>query len=249
MPALYGLIGYPLTHSFSPAYFKKKFAEQRTDAQYEAFPLEHISEFGHLLHTHPELEGLNVTIPYKEAVIPYLDEMDSTAAEIGAVNCITIRKGVKKGYNTDVTGFEQSLIPLLHPRHKQALILGTGGSSKAVAYVLKQLGIPFLFVSREKTEGQLTYDSLTPEIVAQNKLIVNTTPLGLYPNIDGAPGIPYEGIGAQHLLYDLVYNPEETKFLAAGKERGAVIKNGFEMLQLQAEAAWNVWTMGSAVPE
>jgi shikimate dehydrogenase len=248
MPALYGLIGFPLAHSFSPAYFKKKFAEQGIDAVYEPFPLSSIEEFTALLASYPSLEGLNVTIPYKEAIIPYLDELDSVAAEIGAVNCIVLRNGRKKGYNTDVTGFEKSLNPLLQPQHTQALILGTGGSSKAVAYVLEQLGIKYQSVSRNKQDSHVTYEELTPEIISQHKLIINTTPLGMYPNIDGAAEIPYEAIGPQHLLFDLIYNPEETKFLLQGKEQGAVIKNGFEMLQLQAEAAWDVWTQ-STMPE
>jgi len=248
MPALYGLIGFPLTHSFSPAYFKKKFAEQNIDAVYEAFPLTGINEFPALLNTLPALRGLNVTLPYKEAVIPLLDDLDSSAREIGAVNCIAIRNGNTKGYNTDATGFEHSLNPLLEPQHTQALILGTGGSSKAVAYALLMLGIPYTLVSRSYKPGCIAYDDLTIEIIADHKLIINTTPLGLYPAIDAAPPIPYEGIGTQHLLYDLIYNPEETKFLTIGKALGASIKNGFEMLQLQAEAAWDIWT-GAAAPE
>jgi shikimate dehydrogenase len=249
MPALYGLIGYPLTHSFSPAYFKKKFAEQNIDAVYEPFPIEDIAMLPALLKTYPALEGLNVTKPYKETVIPYLDELDTIAAEIGAVNTITLHDGRKKGYNTDATGFEKSLIPLLAPQHTHALILGTGGSSKAVAYVLKQLGIIYQLVSREKQEGCLTYPNLTGEIIAGHKLIINTTSLGLYPHIDAAPAIPYESLTAHHLLYDVIYNPEETKFLSLGKAHGATIKNGFEMLQLQAEAAWDIWSANAAVPE
>jgi shikimate dehydrogenase len=249
MPALYGLIGYPLAHSFSPAYFKKKFAEQNIDAVYEAFTVEDISGFPDLLNAYPNMQGLNVTIPHKETVIFYLDELDSTAAEIGAVNCITLKNGVKKGYNTDVTGFEQSLIPLLQSQHTHALILGTGGSSKAVAYVLKQLGIAYRFVSRKEQPGCITYPELTAEIIAQHKLIVNTTSLGLYPYIDGAPSIPYENLTTHHLLYDVIYNPEETKFLSLGKEQGAAIKNGFEMLQLQAEASWDIWSRNMQMPE
>lgn len=242
MPALYGIIGYPLSHSFSPAYFRKKFAELHSDAAYEAFPLPDVSQFGALTDAHPGICGLNVTIPHKEAIIPYLDELDDVAAEIGAVNCIYFKNGKTKGYNTDVIGFEQSLIPLLQPQHTHALILGTGGSSKAVAYVLKQLGIAYRFVSRNKQEPYLTYEELSPEIIGQHKLIINTTALGMYPNIEGAPALPYDAIGAQHFFYDLTYNPEETKFLMLGKERGATIKNGFEMLQLQAEASWDIWT-------
>ncbi len=241
MPDQYGIIGFPLTHSFSPAYFNSKFANESIDAFYSSFSLGSIEEFPALLTTHPDINGLSVTIPYKESVIPYLDELDAAAESIGAVNCIAVTKGLKKGYNTDIIGFEQSLNPLLQPHHNKALILGTGGSSKAVAWVLKNLGIPFIKVSRSKHKGQLTYDELTPEIVAQYKLIINTTPLGQYPNTDAAAAIPYEGISAQHLLFDLVYNPAETKFLQLGNARGAVVKNGYEMLVLQAEAAWNIW--------
>ncbi len=249
MQPLYGLIGIILNHSFSPAYFKKKFAEQNIDALYEPFPIPYIRELPALLENNPDLAGLNVTIPYKEAVIPYLDEIDEVADHIGAVNCIVIKNGWKKGYNTDATAFEQSLNPLLTPHHTNALILGTGGSSKAVAYVLEQLGIPFQKVSRNKKEGVLTYEELTPELITQYKLIINTTPAGMYPNVDAAPNIPYSAIGENHLLYDLIYNPEETKFLSLGKEKGATIKNGFEMLQLQAEASWELWSANREIPE
>jgi shikimate dehydrogenase len=242
MPAQFGIIGYPLAHSFSPAYFKKKFTELHIDATYKPHPIGGIDEFPMLLNSHPDIEGLNVTIPYKEAIIPFLDETDSVVREVGAVNCISIRDGRKKGYNTDVAGFEQSLIPILTAQHTLALILGTGGSSKAVAYVLKQLGIPFQKVSRDKQEGMLTYNELTEDIVAHHKLIINTTPTGQYPDVHNAPDIPYDGIAAHHLLYDLIYNPEETLFLQRGREKGATIKNGFEMLQLQAEASWQIWT-------
>ena len=242
MPTTYGIIGYPLTHSFSPAYFKKKFAQLGTDAVYEAFPLAGISELSGLLASHDMLAGLNVTTPYKEAVIPFLHEIDPVAAEIGAVNCVVIKDGWKKGYNTDALGFEQSLNPLLQPQHTYALVLGTGGSSKAVAYTLTQLGIPFRKVSRYRGADVLAYDELTAALMAQYKLIINTTPLGMYPNMDAAPAIPYEQLTDQHLLYDLIYNPEETRFLAQGRAQGAGTKNGFEMLQLQAEASWDIWS-------
>ncbi len=248
MPYIYGLIGFPLSHSFSPAYFRKKFAEQHTDAVYDTFPLTSIDQFPGLLTEHPGICGLNVTIPYKEAIIPFLHEIDSVAHSVGAVNCINLKDGIRKGYNTDVAGFEQSLIPILESQHTQALILGTGGSSKAVAYVLKQLGIPFHKVSRTAEDGCITYAQLTADVIAQHTLIINTTPLGMYPNIDAAPAIPYHALTTHHLLYDLIYNPEETKFLAEGKKYGAAVKNGFEMLQLQAEAAWDIWT-GGAIPE
>ncbi|MCD6010271.1 MAG: shikimate dehydrogenase [Flavipsychrobacter sp.] len=249
MPALFGIIGFPLAHSFSPAYFKKKFAEQNTDAVYEPFLLNSIEEFPALLQANPTIEGLNVTIPYKEAVLPYLDELDNVAAEIGAVNCIVFKNGKTKGYNTDIIGFEQSLNPLLQPQHTHAMILGTGGSSKAVAYVLKQLGIAYQFVSRVKQNNYLVYEELTPEIIDRHKLIINTTSLGMYPSMESAPALPYNAIGAQHLLYDLIYNPEETVFLTRGKDQGAAIKNGFEMLQLQADASWDIWAIGRNIPE
>ncbi len=242
----YGIIGYPLSHSFSPAYFKKKFARMELAATYEAYPLSDITALTALLESHPGIAGLNVTLPFKEAIIPYLQEVDETASAIGAVNCISIRDGYKKGYNTDVSGFEQSLIPLLTSHHTQALILGTGGSSKAVAYVLTQLGIPFHRVSSSDAPNALPYNLITPEVIDVHKLIINTTPLGMYPNIDAAPAIPYSSIGVHHLLYDLIYNPEETQFLIKGKAAGAAIKNGFEMLMLQAEASWNIWSKHAA---
>jgi len=240
-PSLYGIIGHPLTHSFSPAFFKKKFADQHIDAVYDAYPIASIAELPELLKSHPDLKGLNVTLPYKEAVIDHLDELDATAAAIGAVNCIAIHDSKLKGYNTDAEGFELSLVPLLQPQHKHALILGTGGASKAVAYSLKQLNIPFQFVSRNKEQGTITYADCSRELLSNHTLIINTTPVGQYPHIEEAPQLPYEALTDQHLLYDLIYNPEETRFLALGKGRGATIKNGFEMLQLQAEASWNIW--------
>ncbi len=237
----YGIIGYPLSHSFSPAYFRKKFAGLEINATYEAFPLKHITELPSLLQSHPNIAGLNVTSPYKEAIMPYLQEMDAVAATIGAANCLSINKGYIKGYNTDADGFEKSLVPLLTGNHSRALILGSGGSSKTIAYVLSQLGIPFSIVTSGNAAGAYTYQSLTPEIIAAHQLIVNATPIGMYPDVDAMPPLPYEGIGAEHLLYDLIYNPEETQFLIKGKERGATIKNGFEMLMLQAEAGWSIW--------
>jgi shikimate dehydrogenase len=240
MQKVFGIIGYPLSHSFSPAYFKKKFEAEHIDAVYNAFPLGNIEGFTVLIKNHNELNGLNVTIPYKESVIKYLDETDAIAKAIGAVNCITIKKGRIKGYNTDVIGFEKSLLPLLQPHHQHAFILGTGGASKAVAYVLNKLGISFQKVSREMT-GALHYDDITPELIQHHTLIINTTPLGMYPNADAFPKLPYEAIGKQHLLYDLIYNPEETKFLSLSRAQGATIKNGFEMLEIQAEESWRIW--------
>jgi shikimate dehydrogenase len=242
MRPLYGLIGITLTHSFSPAYFRKKFAREHINAFYEAFPIPYIRELPDLLERNPDMAGLNVTIPYKEAVIPYLDEIDPVASQIGAVNCIVIKDGKKTGYNTDAAAFEQSLNPLLKPQHTHALILGGGGSSKAVIYALTQLGIRFQKVSRTKRADTLTYEEISPEIIARHKLIVNTTPLGMYPNMETYPPIPYEAIGEHHLLFDLIYNPEETRFLALGKQNGATVKNGFEMLQAQAELSWQLWS-------
>lgn len=241
MQPVYGLIGYPLAHSFSQSYFTSKFEKEQIDAEYWAFEISDISDLPGLLKENPGLRGLNVTIPYKRAIIPYLDELDDAAVQIGAVNCITIGKRGIKGYNTDIIGFEKSLEPLLQPHHRQALILGTGGSSDAVAYVLNRLDISCVKVSREKKHKILTYDEMSAEMIAQCKLIVNTTPLGMYPATETVPAIPYEGIGKDHLLYDLVYNPQKTIFLTSGEEKGATIKNGMEMLHLQAEASWEIW--------
>lgn len=211
-------------------------------AFYDAYPLADISAFGEFMAAHPELRGLNVTIPHKEAVLPMLHEIDETVVVTGAANCITIRDGYRKGYNTDVVGFAQSLIPLLKPHHTMALVLGSGGGSRAVRHVLTQLGIPWTVVSRKPARHVLSYSSLTPAIVAAHPLIINTTPLGMYPLTDDMPPLPWDGVGSQHLLYDLIYNPEETVFLRNGRLRGAATKNGFEMLILQAEANWEIWT-------
>lgn len=241
MTARYGIIGYPLAHSFSPAYFKQKFADLRVDATYETFPLEHISSFPELLSTYPDIRGLSVTIPHKETVIPYLDALDDTAKSVGAVNCISIKDGVKTGYNTDVIGFERSLVPLLQPQHTHALILGTGGAAKAVAYVLKKLGIDYEIVSRTKGDDKLSYEEVTLNVIKTHPLIINASPAGMQPDIDTFPPLPYEAIDSKHLLYDLVYKPGKTKFLSLGEEQNAVIKNGLEMLYLQADAAWEIW--------
>ena len=240
MSAQYGLIGYPLGHSFSPAYFAEKFAALGIDAVYSLFPIMEINEFPALIQAN-YFSGLNVTIPYKESIIKHLDELDETAANIGAVNCISFKNGVKKGYNTDATGFEKSLLPLLQPHHTHALVLGTGGSSKTIAFILHRLGITFTKVSRSPQNGMLAYNDLNRDIIAAHTLIINCTPLGKYPNDDTFPLLPYESITGKHLLYDLVYNPRETQFLQKGKAQGAAIKNGYEMLLLQADAAWNIW--------
>lgn len=240
--SLFGLIGFPLSHSFSKGYFADKFKREGLEYNhYENYPLASIEEFKDLVEN-SGLSGLNVTIPYKEAVIPFLNELDPEAQEIGAVNTIRIEDNWLKGYNTDVYGFVESLKPMLNARENyQALILGTGGASKAVAYGLKKLGIPYLYVSRFEREGVLSYNELSAHHVAEHELIINTTPLGMFPDIDNAPPIAYGSIGDSHILYDLVYNPAKTLFLEKGEEQGAQIKNGLEMLHLQAEKAWEIW--------
>jgi shikimate dehydrogenase len=239
---VYGLIGYPLSHSFSKGFFAEKFQREHIQqCVYENFPIPTIADLSTLLEQQPQLCGLNVTIPYKEVVMPYLDELSDAAAKIKAVNCIRFHNGKKIGYNTDVIGFKKSLQPFLQPHHTQALVLGTGGAAKAVMYVLDELGIKYTLVSRTGGEGVITYASINEEIIASHTLIVNTSPLGMYPNTDVAPQLPYEYITSRHLLYDLIYNPEKTLFLQKGVERGAVIKNGHEMLILQAEASWDIW--------
>ncbi len=238
----YGLIGYPLSHSFSKGYFAEKFKKENiSNCKYDTFPLEQISDFSLLCAQQKNLVGLNVTIPYKEQVIPFLDGLDAEAKAIGAVNTIRFHQGKKIGYNSDCYGFEMSLKPLLKPHHTNALILGTGGASKAVEYVLQKLGIAFKYVSRTKQANMLTYDTLQTINFQEYTLLINTTPLGMYPNVDAKPDIPYASITEKNLLYDLVYNPEETCFLKEGKLRGATIKNGLEMLYLQAERSWQIW--------
>jgi shikimate dehydrogenase len=237
----FGIIGYPLKHSFSPSYFNNKFEKQGIDAIFSAFEIENILQFKKLLQQQPNLCGLSVTIPYKKAIIPFLDALDDAAIAIGAVNCIAIKNGQLKGINTDVVGFEKSLQPLLQPHHNCALILGSGGSSLAVKYVFQQLNIPFQIVSRKKENGDLLYETLTPEIIQSHLLIINTTPLGMYPKTDACVPIPYGYLTPEHLLFDLVYNPNETLFLQKGSAHGATIKNGLEMLHLQAERSWEIW--------
>jgi shikimate dehydrogenase len=239
--ATYGLIGYPLTHSFSPAYFANKFRQEGVDAVYEKYELSNIEDFHKLIRTKPEITGLNVTIPYKQSIIPFLDELSTSAKAIGAVNCIAFKDGKLKGYNTDVIGFEESLLPVLRPQHQKALVLGTGGSSLAVRYVLERLNIPYRLVSRNKNASTITYNELDEAVLKEYLVIINTTPVGMFPDVENCPAIPYAAISPAHLLYDLIYNPAETKFLALGKMQGAYIRNGWEMLQLQAEASWQIW--------
>lgn len=239
----YGLIGYPLGHSFSKKYFTEKFLREGIkNSAYELFPLEQIEQLPALIKSHPHLKGLNVTIPYKEQVLSYLDELSDAVKEIGACNCIALTKGKLTGYNTDVIGFEQSLRPLLLPHHTKALILGTGGAAKAVAFVLKKLNIDFSYVSRSKNTNILSYDDLTEAVIKAYPLIINTTPLGMQPHVETKPSLSYNALDSKHFCYDLVYNPARTAFLAEAEQRGAVIKNGLEMLELQAEAGWRIWT-------
>ncbi len=241
----YGLIGFPLGHSFSKNYFNEKFESEGINAEYINFEIPSINELKAVLVTNPELKGMNVTIPYKQQVIPYLNEITKEAKEIGAVNVIKVtRKGDKvylKGYNSDVVGFTESIKPMLESCHKKALILGTGGASKAVEYGLKSLGIETKYVSRTKKNGQFTYEDITPEVVKEYNVIVNCTPLGMYPNVDECPKLPYEAMDSHNLLYDLIYNPDETTFLSRGKKHGALTKNGLEMLLLQAFVSWEFW--------
>ncbi|WP_114789371.1 shikimate dehydrogenase [Niabella yanshanensis] len=238
---LYGLIGMPLAQSFSKKYFTQKFEQEGiADTAYELFPLENISLLKDLLAAQPNLKGLNVTIPYKEQVLPFLSGLNEEAGEIGACNCIKITNGHLTGFNTDAPAFKQSLLPQLKSGHKKALILGTGGAAKAVLYVLRSLGIEYAYVSRSKGAG-FTYDELSKAIVQEYSLIINSTPLGSFPKVDTAPDIPYEYLTADNYLYDLVYNPAKTLFLQKGEERGAAIKNGYEMLVGQAELSWQIW--------
>jgi shikimate dehydrogenase len=239
----FGLIGYPLSHSFSPGYFAEKFAKEGIkDCVYEAYPLQTIDELKQLLHTHRDLCGLNVTIPYKKKVIRFLDAGSEEVKQMVACNTIKIKDGKLIGYNTDVTGFELSLLPLLKAHHTHALILGTGGAAAAIEFVLNKLGIQFLFVSREKKEANsIIYTQLNKQLLDKYTLIINTTPLGMYPKVEEFPLIPYNHLSDKHYLFDLVYNPAETQFLKKGKEHGAVVKNGADMLIIQADESWRIW--------
>lgn len=238
----YGLIGYPLSHSFSKKYFTEKFERDSiTGRVYELFPIEKITDLPLLLKEETDLQGLNVTIPYKEQVIPFLNEQSDVVKEIQACNCIAIQDGKLIGYNTDVLGFEKTLERKLLSSHQRALVLGTGGAAKAVNYVLKKKGIEYTEVSRNASGITITYDEIDQEILATHTLIINTTPLGMYPNVEEAPNIPYDLLTPQHYLYDLVYNPAKTKFLLEGERRGALIENGADMLVIQAEASWDIW--------
>ncbi|HEY5511497.1 MAG TPA: shikimate dehydrogenase [Prolixibacteraceae bacterium] len=242
----YGLIGYPLSHSFSKRFFTAYFEKESIDAEYLNFEISNLSLLPAVIKEHPGLIGFNVTIPYKQAIIPYLDSCDPKAAAINAVNTVKVDRtdGTPRlrGFNTDLIGFRDSLRPLLQTHHSQALVLGTGGASKAVVAVLDDLSIPSLLVSRDSKPGtSISYKDLTRKLLGEHTIIINTTPLGTFPKIEGCPEIPFEYITERHLLFDLVYNPPVTQFLQKGAERGATIKNGYEMLELQALAAWKIW--------
>lgn len=242
---LYGLIGYPLGHSFSKKYFTEKFrAEGLSDCSYELFPIASISDLPQILNDHPQLKGLNVTIPYKEQVLQYVTNRSDAVRDIGAANTILINGNKLVAYNTDVTGFERSFVKKINTGlHQKALILGTGGSSKAVQYILKKLAIDFLLVTRNtiRQPGYINYADLDAETMNEYTIIINCTPVGLYPNTDKCPDIPYGFISAKHYLYDLIYRPEKTLFLQKGEENGAAIQNGEEMLIIQAEESWKIW--------
>lgn len=241
----YGLIGFPLTHSYSQSFFTKKFECEGIDARYLNYEIRSIDGLKEILANQSGLKGLNVTIPYKCEVLSMLDELSEEAREIGAVNVIRVFQKqehvILKGYNTDVMGFTRSISPLLKAHHRNALVLGTGGASRAVCYSFKKLGLDTMLVSRNKSKGQFNYNDLNEDVLREFCVIVNCTPLGTFPNVNECPDIPYHLLGEDHLLFDLVYNPEETLFLKKGKAQGAIVKNGMEMLQFQALSAWNIW--------
>ena len=242
----FGLIGKTLKHSFSKTYFTEKFRDEGIqNCLYESFELSSIDEFPGLVSRYPDLEGLNVTIPYKEAVLPFLDERNEVVQAIEACNCIKISRGKLLGFNTDVAGFRNSLQPRLKPHHKKALILGSGGAAKAVKYALQQLAVECLVVSRRKEAGDLGYEDVDDEVLNDYTLLINTTPLGMYPNTNDDPPIRYEYVTSRHFLFDLIYNPAKTRFLERGEKQGAQIANGYEMLLLQAEESWRIWNEGS----
>ena len=240
----YGLIGYPLTHSFSKNYFTEKFEKENIlDCSYDLFDLENINEFPEILKNNPNLRGLNITIPHKESILNFLTEIDTTAKEIGAVNTIKIfDQNNIKGYNSDYYGFKKSLKPFLDINHERALIFGTGGASKTVKYALNELNIECLLVSRNPTnKKEIAYNDINEYVIKHHQLIINTTPVGMFPNIENLLDFDYESLGKKHLLYDLIYNPSETQFLRKGKQKGCITLNGIEMLKLQAEKSWEIW--------
>ena len=242
----YGLIGYPLGHSFSISYFNQKFQDEAINAVYENFEIPTIDALPEVIDSNPNLQGLNVTIPYKEKVLPFLDSISPEARAIGAVNVIRIihnGKNIKlKGYNSDVIGFTKSIAPMLDKKwHKKAIILGTGGASKAIDYGLRNLGLETVFVSRYERPGTIQYNTINADVVREYNVIVNCTPLGMYPKTEECPELPYEAMDNHTILYDLIYNPDETLFMKRGKQYGAQTKNGLEMLLLQAFASWEFW--------
>ncbi len=240
---LFGLIGYPLSHSFSKKYFTEKFErEGLANCKFENFSLESIADFPSLIENNPGLKGIAITIPYKQSVLQFVDDVTGMPEGLTACNCIKISNDKLYGFNTDHIGFEKSVIPFMQPQHQHALVLGNGGATAAIIFALKRLGISYDVVSRKLHNGSnLTYKEVDESIIRKSKIIINTTPLGMYPSIDTCPDIPYEFISSQHLLYDLTYNPVKTLFLQKGEERGATIKNGEEMLVLQAEENWRIW--------
>lgn len=241
----YGLIGFPLEHSFSRSFFNEKFSSEKIDAQYINFEIPAIETLPEIIASNPELKGLNVTIPYKQKVISYLDSVSPEARAIGAVNVIRVEQNgnetLLKGYNSDVIGFTKSIEPMLKEHHKKALILGTGGASKAVDYGLRSLGLETVFVSRYERPGTIQYNKITPDIVNEYNVIINCTPCGMFPHIDECPQLPYEAMNEDNILYDLIYNPDQTLFMQKGEKQGATVKNGLEMLLLQAFASWEFW--------
>lgn len=238
---IYGLIGNPVAHSYSEKFFNEKFESENIDAKYKLFKLEDLDKFQALIKKEKKLAGLNVTLPYKEKIMSFLDEIEPQAKKIGAVNTIKLEEGKLIGYNTDSFGFLKSLFPIIEKHHTNALILGTGGASKAVAQALVSLGIEYKMVSRNPKEDQLSYSDLTPELIKENLLIINCTPLGTFPNVNESPDIPYDGLTTKHLLYDLVYNPVVTQFLAQGQLHKSKVYNGQKMLEYQAERSWEIW--------
>jgi len=245
---IFGLIGFPLSHSFSRDYFTGKFsAENIRDAVYEHFPLPDLSSFPSLLQQYSGLKGLNVTIPYKQQIMPYLDRLDLSAAAVGAVNTVIVKDSFLIGYNTDIVGFEKSFTPLLQKDHRGALILGTGGSAAAVSWVLRKIKMPYVFISRHPAEGEaLSYSDITAELLLSHPVIINCTPAGMYPDVNACPDIPYDLLSSKNLLFDLIYNPDPSLFLQRGAAAGAATKSGREMLMLQAEESWRIWNQAGA---
>lgn len=247
-PKIYGLLGHPLVHSFSQGYFNNKFESENINAKYMNFDIEDISQLMELLSEYPDIDGLNVTTPYKEQVMPYLASIDEDAQQVGAVNVIKFIRNESgeleslRGYNSDAPAFAQTMKPFLNPARTSAMVLGTGGASKAVKHALESLGIEVNLVSRRKSQTTLAYEELTKAMVQHSKIIVNATPVGMYPNIDKCPDFPYRFLTHEHLCYDLIYNPDETLFMKKSKEAGAEVKNGLEMLLLQAFISYEIWT-------